>query len=654
MARVLSLIGSTTVNLLDSAAAGITTEHARYSQPDLEVSVPGRIVEQWSFVLKGSSQNNVAAQFQALTKLAREASEYHESIWRTTPVYLKQQAKNESNERYALVYGISGLTSVDPFTTQIEASTAIAQFQMTVIRENPWRSGAPGAIGTALTLDPSDGTGAPTLVHVANFRDDEDVDSIYLDDGGVFGSNLASTAAFDLFPTTAVANDALYIGSAGPWKHIVFNIGTAGVYSGNIILEYWNGAWTGTPAGGDYTVYPTASAGIQSQGSLFKTTGQWAINVFPPSDWATTSVNSQTKYWVRLRVSSVSSWTTTPANATVEPYSQRSPYVAIPAASIKGDSPPLFNVRMSAPAGGTGNPTKATVSRVLIGAKSRNLSTFVSHLNAGGDDNPVNWAVTDSLDGTSTSGVASPGGKHLAVDFSNDSTMSSRVEFTGTDLMDDWVGEYLVLVRCQQIGTSAGDIKVKVRTYLGGNSAYDTHTDSREEKTRGNDEGPEVLDLGLLRIPFARTYAADDLGSTDIILQVHAERTAGTATLNIYDLILLPVDEGVVGVDDPVSDTTSGASALRGASVLDLDPGVIADRTLKYGYIGGDLIPVEAWARMGRPVPFENLGADTRLYFVILHYPTTWGAEPLVGTLGQHLAVEIYGHQRYSMLRGSD
>ena len=193
-----------------------------------------------------------------------------------------------------------------------------------------------------------------------------------------------------------------------------------------------------------------------------------------------------------------------------------------------------------------------------------------------------------------------------------------------------------------------------VRTFLGGSSAFDTHVDSREEKTRGKDEGFEVIDLGLLRIPFARTFNADDLGSTDIIFQVHVERTTGSATLQIADLILLPVDEGVVGIDDPVSDTTSGASALRGGSVLDLDAGVIADRNLKYKFIGGDLIPAEEWARMNRPIPFENLGADTRLYFVMLHYPTTWGAEPLVATLGQHLAVEIYGHQRYSIMRGSD
>ena len=158
----------------------------------------------------------------------------------------------------------------------------------------------------------------------------------------------------------------------------------------------------------------------------------------------------------------------------------------------------------------------------------------------------------------------------------------------------------------------------------------------------------------MLRLPFARTCNADDLGYTDVIFQIHVERTTGSATLEIVDLILLPADEGIVGIDDPVSDTTSGASALRGASVLDLDPGVIADRNLKYGFIGGDLIPIETWARMNRPIPFENLGADTRLYFVMLHYPTAWGTEPLVGTLGQHLAVEIYGHQRYSILRGSD
>lgn len=651
--------GTDTVDLIDASATGITTQHDRYSKPEINIGIgeSGQLVEKWQFALKGSSQNNVAAQLQSLIKLARKAKEFQASIFRTKHIYLKQQAKNESNARFALVYEIRGIQSIDPFTTALESSVqAIGTFSMTIVREHPWRSAAPGSLGSALILDPSDGTGAPTLVHVANFRDDEDVDSIYVDDGGAFGSNVASTAAFDMFPSAPAANDALYVGSAAPWKHVVFNVGTAALWDVVVAVEYWDGTSftnTATVQGEQWTSF-NKTKGLHAVSDLFDTAGQWAFNWFPPSNWATTSVNSQTKYWVRFRLSTVTSSTDAPTHVTVEPYSQSSPHVAIPAATIKGDSPPLFNIRMYSPDGGTGSPTKATISRVLIGAKSRNLSTFVSHLNAGGDDNPANWAVTDSVDGTSAANVAAPGGKHVAIDFSSDATMISRVQFAGTDLMDDWVGEYLVMVRAQQVGGSAGDLKVMVRAFLGGSSAYDTHIDTRQEKTRGADQGFEVIDVGLLRIPFTRAFNSDDLGSTDLVLQVHTSRTTGTSTLQVADLILLPVDEGVVGIDDPVSDTTSGASALRSGSVLDLDPGVIADRTLKYGYIGGDLIPMEAWARMNRPIPFENLGADTRLYFVMLHYPTTWGSEPLVATLGQHLAVELYGHQRYSILRGSD
>jgi hypothetical protein len=340
------------------------------------------------------------------------------------------------------------------------------------------------------------------MVHVANFRDDEDVDRIYNHDDNLaaFSSNFASTAAWTLFEvsgSTPAAQDDIFVGANVPWKHIAFEIGTAGNVSATISLYYFNGAtWPALILGTDYTIFAENGGEVTSEDDLFQQAGKWAINIFPPSDWATTAINGDTRYWVSINLDTVSSWTTSPTHVTAEPYSQRSPHVAIPSASIKGDSPPLFNIRMWSPSGGTGNPTSATVSRVLIGAKSRNLSTFVSHLNAGGDDNPANWAVTDSLDGTSAANVAAPGGKHLAVDFSSDTSMIMRAQFAGTDLMDDWTGEYLVLVRCQQIGTSAGDIKLKVVTYLGGTSAYDSHADTREEKTRGNDEGPEVLDFG--------------------------------------------------------------------------------------------------------------------------------------------------------------
>ncbi|MDK1046268.1 MAG: hypothetical protein QGM45_11365, partial [Anaerolineales bacterium] len=341
--------GSSTVDLINASVTGIDTVHEGYSRPniDLGLNESGRIVERWRFVIKGSDQDNAASQLQSLIKLIRKAKEFQESIWRTKQVYLKQQAKTETNARFALIFEVTGLQAIDPFAASLEENSVVGTFQMTIVREHPWRSGAPGVLGSALTLDASDGPASPTLVHVANFRDNEDADSIYVDDGGVFSSNRASTAAFDLFPSTPVANDALYVGSAAPWKHIIFNLGTAANWNVVIAVEYYDGTSftnTATTQGIQWTSF-NKTKGLHDANDLFDTTGQWAFNWFPPSNWATVSVNSQTKYWVRFRLSTVTSSTAVPANATVEPYSQSSPHVAIPAASIKGDSPPLFNIR---------------------------------------------------------------------------------------------------------------------------------------------------------------------------------------------------------------------------------------------------------------------------------------------------------------------
>ena len=117
MARVFQLLDADdTINLMDSTS-GIATIHEGYSRPgmDLGMGESSRIVERWQFSLQGTSHDNVATQWQTLTKLARRAKKHGSTIWRTKPVYLKQQTSAETNERYALVHEITDLQSPDIF-----------------------------------------------------------------------------------------------------------------------------------------------------------------------------------------------------------------------------------------------------------------------------------------------------------------------------------------------------------------------------------------------------------------------------------------------------------------------------------------------------------------------------------------------------------
>lgn len=127
---------------------------------------------------------------------------------------------------------------------------------------------------------------------------DAPIEYAFLDDGGVFtdettDANSAAAADVTLMPAVEAVNDAFYFGSAETFGYIKINFSTAGV-GGVIAWEYWNGTWTAISGISDGTVGLTA--GI----------GNYTVIFGIPTDWATTTVNSQLAYWVRFRVTNPS------------------------------------------------------------------------------------------------------------------------------------------------------------------------------------------------------------------------------------------------------------------------------------------------------------------------------------------------------------
>lgn len=111
--------------------------------------------------------------------------------------------------------------------------------------------------------------------------------------------------------TTINSGDCVYIGhSTDPFESFVINSTTTRncTYSSTPtwVAEYWNGSsWSTLTLGYD---------GIGTWLNPFSSTGRgvgkyhlayWTI----PSDWATTSVNSVTGYWVRWRTTTTGTWT---------------------------------------------------------------------------------------------------------------------------------------------------------------------------------------------------------------------------------------------------------------------------------------------------------------------------------------------------------
>lgn len=103
-------------------------------------------------------------------------------------------------------------------------------------------------------------------------------------------STEAGTVAGTEFTLHADNADIMYFGKAAAFRSLGFRYHTAGSY-GARDWEYWNGsAWT------DFTPLHDSTAGFSAHGYV-----AWAAL----SGWASTTVNGQAAFWVRVKVASV-------------------------------------------------------------------------------------------------------------------------------------------------------------------------------------------------------------------------------------------------------------------------------------------------------------------------------------------------------------
>lgn len=125
----------------------------------------------------------------------------------------------------------------------------------------------------------------------------------FYDDGGAFTDETTdanSDAAGDvpMVPVAPAVNDAFYFGHASQFNSVILLVGTNGAGSYTLTWEYWNGAWVTLTALVDGITNYTAGTGYRKR----------THNV--PTDWVTTTVNGQSGFWVRARVSAFTSITT--------------------------------------------------------------------------------------------------------------------------------------------------------------------------------------------------------------------------------------------------------------------------------------------------------------------------------------------------------
>lgn len=117
------------------------------------------------------------------------------------------------------------------------------------------------------------------------------LDKVLLFDGFAYTDNSleADTLGGTPFAAMQDSGDILYLGKATKFKEAYFDLATNGSYTG-IAWEYWDGdSWAALTVSG-------TGANLSADG---------AVTFTPPDDWAKTTVNGQSLYWIRVKCTGV-------------------------------------------------------------------------------------------------------------------------------------------------------------------------------------------------------------------------------------------------------------------------------------------------------------------------------------------------------------
>lgn len=446
----------------------------------------------------------------------------------------------------------------------------------------------------------------------------------------------------DLLPSVPAANDAVYFGidtsladvATGPFSSLVFDLAEPFVGWTDVEWEYWNGSSWGALTVKDSTL------------SLLQT-GVNSVHWVPPSNWATTAVDGVTGYWVRFRVVTVATSPEPPSQQNRNVYAVVNPFVEVAAAQIGGDIPALARIRVENVSDGGGSAPTLYSNRILMGLRSYDRGAlFTAFLNASDEQNPVGVTVTAGSDTSFIDAIGAPSGRLAQWSPAGTGSWVTILTFSlATTIATQYYGTFRVFLRARQSGGTAGQMTLRLRTSSGSGGVSITS----ETKTFANTNDFQILDFGQLTIPLSAYLKATELGDT-LTIAVQGNTSSTTPDCNMYDLVLIPVDEWAADLTDGEN---SAASALASGYYLDVDSVSFPKRQLRNAVKATGTDYTKAiWQQVANGPAILQANARQRLWLLSMRTAsagsTDWRSEPDV----VH-RVQIWSAERYRWARGA-
>lgn len=649
------------------------------------------VFETYTLTLAANSANILARRLQELRTMLLQAADYWRNNFDDDPVWLEARASCENNSRYAPI--INAIIPADnnhfsqPFMhvgggavmTELELIIERLPWQDNPVQANLWPVSSAGIyyvdfyggtksgskwVGTQDELGEIQELTRKHEVFVGNRSHTSVISHVYTHDINLasFSSNLLAvdqSTRYSLMPDPLGDGDSLYVGSTtgitgvdgSTFCNMVFNIETPARYTGlgTIDWYYWDGAtWTAiTEADMSDRTRNFRTKLSRDQGS-FELGGTNTITWLPASDWATTTINSITGYWIRGQVNTTSGSATVPYQIDRPIYTSNKNYVEVAEDEIGGDMPALIKLTFSSDSStelaGSGETrvntlTKGAANRVMVGSRRVDRGeAFESVINLGNFNNPTGITVAAGNNASiSTATNKSPSSKLMACT----STSTHNERFTITlDQSIAWQYKGRFRAICRFYHTNAGgsgDITSELQYRAGTNASTITTDSARVSFTTTGGPWFSYLDYGI--VDFTLSGPALD----EIEIEVHAD---GLTAWDAYDFWLLPTDEMFIDTGDPLDAATAQLQGNLDLIIDATNPKGVTSRVEESGETLTSLVQVRSGS------PSLTPGVRQRIHVLQISESAT-STRPQSFFWGS-LSVRLEIVQRWNGLRGDE
>lgn len=427
----------------------------------------------------------------------------------------------------------------------------------------------------------------------------------YDDSAGTYSANQLTTASYDLLPDPPAVGDILYIGVKSdpyygyfaPFCNAIFNLSTENIsYGGGVgitgVWEYYDTspAWVSL----DVTDRTIEKGDPAFTGDTFSRVGVCGIFFNQArkmaASWGPSAVNGVDAFWIRFRVTAVSSPITPVQTGLL--YCVTWPNVRIMGSQVPGDIPALASLTLTGESYydgdyGTSNLQHA-VSRVYVSAWPYidTVDESIEYWNTGWKDQrsmfqpylPTNdyirppGTVHDIEYGTNTNNsnyIPATSGycaRYTPSGAAAESMLARVTYYLDTDVFR---GTFRVFVRASQLTGSANKFNIIVSAKYGA-LTQETKVGTVKKIYSSDEPNWNLIELGDLTIP----PFADKLSRTDYVndlyckLIIGAEYLGGATSPDLYinDVILMPTDS-FMGVFTTINENIYNLMAGRSLEI---------------------------------------------------------------------------------------